>query len=188
MAAEIISWPSLYEICMSGTRTDPATSLYQSNCASDWSSGPGFNSYGSLDQFKVCLIMLRSCQYHRICQIWSKSTLSEHKSLYYYEQAFLFSKILKFRHHKMLLQSSYRIFPKYSDTQTKCWNHSKIWTMRLYHRVMSPNDADGMANSIDPDQTARSSLIWVCTVCLGISVQKLRITTVISELCGLTIY
>ena len=26
--------------------------------------------------------------------------------------------------------------------------------MRLYHRVMSPNDADGMANSVDSDQTA----------------------------------
>ena len=24
--------------------------------------------------------------------------------------------------------------------------------MWLYHRVMSPNDADGMANSVDPDQ------------------------------------
>ena len=26
--------------------------------------------------------------------------------------------------------------------------------MWIYHRVMSPNDADGMANSVDPDQTA----------------------------------
>ena len=26
--------------------------------------------------------------------------------------------------------------------------------MWLYHRVMSPNDADGTANSVDPDQTA----------------------------------
>ena len=26
--------------------------------------------------------------------------------------------------------------------------------MWLYNRVMSPNDADGMANSVDPDQTA----------------------------------
>ena len=26
--------------------------------------------------------------------------------------------------------------------------------MWLYHKVMSPNDADGMANSADPDQTA----------------------------------
>ena len=26
--------------------------------------------------------------------------------------------------------------------------------MWLYHRVMSPNDADRMANSVDPDQTA----------------------------------
>ena len=44
---------------------------------------------------------------------------------------------------------------------------------------MCPNDADGMANSVDPDQTApRSSLIRVCTVCPGISVQKLRIITV----------
>ena len=36
--------------------------------------------------------------------------------------------------------------------------------MWLYHRVMSANDADGMANVVDADQT-RSSLIWVCTVC-----------------------
>ena len=26
--------------------------------------------------------------------------------------------------------------------------------MWLYHREMSPNDADGMANSVDPDQTS----------------------------------
>ena len=26
--------------------------------------------------------------------------------------------------------------------------------MWLYHRVLSPNDADRMANSVDPDQTA----------------------------------
>ena len=88
---------------------------------------------------------------------------------------------------------------------------------------MSPNDADVMANSVDPDQTAplgavwfgsalfaqaylsenlgsfygsftmklcfqnngvdpgpvRSRLIWVCAVCLELSVQKLRIITVV---------
>ena len=49
--------------------------------------------------------------------------------------------------------------------------------MWLYHRVMSPNGTDGMANSVDPDQTARS-LIWVCTVCPDISVRKLRIIMV----------
>ena len=32
----------------------------------------------------------------------------------------------------------------------------------LYHIVTCPKDADGLANSVDPDQT--SSLIWVCTV------------------------
>ena len=54
----------------------------------------------------------------------------------------------------------YRKFPKYSDTQKICYNHSKIWTMWLYHRVMSPNDADGMANSVDPDQTAPLGAVW----------------------------
>ena len=50
--------------------------------------------------------------------------------------------------------SGYRKFPKYSDTQKNCCNHSKIWTIWRYHRVMSPNDADGIANSVDHDQTA----------------------------------
>ena len=48
----------------------------------------------------------------------------------------------------------YRKFPEYSDTQKICCNHSKIWTLWLYQRVTSPNDADGMANSVDSDQTA----------------------------------
>ena len=40
-----------------------------------------------------------------------------------------------------------------------------------------------MANSVDPDQTApRSSLIWICTVCPGISVRKLRIIMVKSQI------
>ena len=38
-------------------------------------------------------------------------------------------------------------------TQKICCYHSKIRTMWLCHRVMGPNDADGMANSVDPDQT-----------------------------------
>ena len=32
--------------------------------------------------------------------------------------------------------------------------------MWLYHRVMSPNDADGMADSVDPDQTAPLGAVW----------------------------
>ena len=48
----------------------------------------------------------------------------------------------------------------YLDTQKICCNHSKIWTMWLYHRVMSPNDADGMANNVDPDQTAPLGAVW----------------------------
>ena len=40
---------------------------------------------------------------------------------------------------------------------------------------MCPKCADGMANSVDTDQTAP---IWVCTVCPDLSVRKLRIITV----------
>ena len=54
----------------------------------------------------------------------------------------------------------YHKLPKYLDTQTICYNHFKIWTMWLYHRVRSPNDADGMANSVDPDQTAPLGEVW----------------------------
>ena len=32
--------------------------------------------------------------------------------------------------------------------------------MWLYHRVMSLNDADGKANSVDPDQTAPLGAVW----------------------------
>ena len=32
--------------------------------------------------------------------------------------------------------------------------------MWLYHRVMSPNDADGMADSVYPDQTASLGEVW----------------------------
>ena len=59
------------------------------------------------------------------------------------------SKSLKYAYRQI-----YRKFPKYSDTQKLCSNHSKILTKWLYHGVMCPNDADGMANSADPDQTA----------------------------------
>ena len=37
--------------------------------------------------------------------------------------------------------------------------------------VMLLKDAEGMPNSVDPDQTASSG---VCTICLGLSVPKLR--------------
>ena len=52
----------------------------------------------------------------------------------------------------------YRKFPKYMDTQKNCCNHSKIWTMWLYYREMSLNDAEGTANSVDPDQTSELGL------------------------------
>ena len=45
--------------------------------------------------------------------------------------------------------------------------------------VFCQNDANGIANSEFPDQTAPgSSLVWVCTFCPDLFVQKLRVITV----------
>ena len=69
--------------------------------------------------------------------------------------------------------------PKYLDTQKIGCNHSKIWTMWLYHRVMSKRcRRNGKQWKPWSDCFSRSSLIWVCTVCPGIPVRKLRIITV----------
>ena len=43
---------------------------------------------------------------------------------------------------------------KNSEIQKICCNHPKIWTTRLYHRIMLLNDAEGIAISVDLDQTA----------------------------------
>ena len=43
------------------------------------------------------------------------------------------------------------------DNVNSCCNHPKIWTIWIYHRVMHSKDADGIANSVDPDQTAPQS-------------------------------
>ena len=75
----------------------------------------------------------------------------------------------------------YRKFPKYLDTKNICCNHSKIWTLWLYYSVMSPNDADGMANSVDPDQTAPLRAVWSGSALFAQSVRKLRIITVPRE-------
>ena len=60
------------------------------------------------------------------------------------------------------VRKKYHKFPKYmySNTQKIWCNHCKIWTMWLYHRVMSPNDADRMANSVDPDLDYPLGAVW----------------------------
>ena len=54
----------------------------------------------------------------------------------------------------MYLNIKYCKIPKNSDAGKHCCNHPKIRTKWLYQRVMYPNDADGMANGVDSDQTA----------------------------------
>ena len=56
--------------------------------------------------------------------------------------------------------SNYRKSPKNSDTRKMCCSHPKIWTRWLCRKIMSPKDADGLANSEDPDQTAPLGAVW----------------------------
>ena len=48
----------------------------------------------------------------------------------------------------------YRKVPKFSDTRKLCCNLSKIQTEGANLRVFSQKDANGIANSEEPDQTA----------------------------------
>ena len=73
--------------------------------------------------------------------------------------------------------SVYRKNPKKSDTRKKCCNYPKIGTVLFYYRVMSPKDADGMANSVDPDQT--QGTVWsgstlFAQTCLSENLRSLR--------------
>ena len=60
----------------------------------------------------------------------------------------------------LLKQLLYRKFPKYSDTQNICCNHPKIRTTWLYNWEKCPKHVDGIANSVDPDQSAPLGAVW----------------------------
>ena len=50
----------------------------------------------------------------------------------------------------------------YLDTEKNCCNYPKIYRIvSFYYRLLiGSKDADGMANSVDPDQTAPSGAVW----------------------------
>ena len=74
-----------------------------------------------------------------------------------------------------LSYSKYRKVPKFSDARKLCFYLPKIQEKRPnLARVFRQKDANGIANSEDPDH----SLSWVCTVCSDLSVRKLCIITV----------
>ena len=59
-----------------------------------------------------------------------------------------------------LSQTVYRKNSKIWDTSNNCHNcpkNRKVWSNIA---LMHPKDADGMANSVDPDQTASSEAVW----------------------------
>ena len=63
----------------------------------------------------------------------------------------------------------YHIYPKYSDTSTPYHTCSKIWTSTIYYQMLCLNI---------PGWTLQR-LIWVYTVCSGLSVQGPKVNTVL---------
>ena len=76
--------------------------------------------------------------------------------------------------------SRYRKVPKFLEAKKLCCNLPKIQTKRPNLSVFCQNDANGTANSEDPDQTAPVGSCRVCTVCPDpyLSVRKFRIIKV----------
>ena len=72
--------------------------------------------------------------------------------------------MLKVQHMLLMhaVSSWYRQIPKNFDTRKICCNHPKNWTKWLYLCVMCPEDADRMANNVDPDLGLHSLYRPVC--------------------------
>ena len=58
------------------------------------------------------------------------------------------------------LKINYRKNAKIWDTSNNCHNCPKNRKVWCNIALMHPKDADGMANSVDPDQTASSKAVW----------------------------
>ena len=56
--------------------------------------------------------------------------------------------------------TKYRKNSKIWDTSNNCHNCPKNRKVWCNIALMHPKDADGMANSVDPDQTASSEAVW----------------------------
>ena len=55
---------------------------------------------------------------------------------------------------RLVLKCKYRKGPKFSDVRKFCCNLPTVQEKRPNLRVFHQKDADGIANSEDPDQTA----------------------------------
>ena len=60
----------------------------------------------------------------------------------------------------LLLYLEYRKGPKFSDTRKLCCKIHKIQTKRPNHRTFCAKDANGIAHSEDPFQTAPLGAVW----------------------------
>ena len=79
-------------------------------------------------------------------------------------------------------QEVYRKIPKNLDSRKICCNHPKIRTKWLYNWEMCPKDVGGIANSVDPDETASvwSGSTLFAQTCLSENLGTLRYFWVLS--------
>ena len=88
------------------------------------------------------------------------------------------------------LDSEYRKNSKIWDTSNNCHNCPKNRKVWCNIALMHPKDANGMANSIDPDQTASSKAVWSWSALfaetyLSQYIEFVRYKKIICQLCTL---
>ena len=73
----------------------------------------------------------------------------------------------------------YRIYPEYSDNSTPYHNCTKFWTSTVYYPMLCLKIAGSVANRVDlMRRRVLRRLIWVYTVCSGLSVRIPTVNTV----------
>ena len=92
---------------------------------------------------------------------WGATLLSPNIPSTYLSKALLYLPLTDVQWHCPRKQTgSYRKNSKIWDTSNNCHNCPKNRKVWCNISLMHPKVADGMANSVDPDQTASSEAVW----------------------------
>ena len=113
----------------------------------DWADAQADLSLHWAHSHFVCFVMSRLKCLDQHVRPWSMSSLWAKKSFASFTTLELSAKTLIQLYHKN---------PKISDMRKIYCNHPKSWTRWGFLRVIHPKDAEGITNSVDPDQTVWS--------------------------------
>ena len=91
---------------------------------------------------------------------WFESYQVENSRRHIFAWCGSFGSVHDFVWHCTFILLMYRKNCKFWDTWNYYCNYPKIWSRWLKHTTMHPKDVEGIANSVDPDQTAPIGAFW----------------------------